>query len=95
MEPISSSKPEFENQVLSGMEAAGADETQSKSPHSLTAWPARRQHLFRISYSVFPVYNLIKPMDTDVKEMTKLTTDIEKATIAARKAYDQAGKGFK
>ncbi len=34
-------------------------------------------------------------MDTDVKEMTKLTTDIEKATIAVRKAYDQAGKEFK
>ena len=47
--------------------------------------------LFRISR----VKNLIKQMDTDVKEMTKLATDIEKATIAVRKAYDQAGKGFK
>ena len=41
------------------------------------------------------VKNLIKQMDADVKEMTKLTTDIEKATIAVRKAYEQAGKQFK
>jgi hypothetical protein len=41
------------------------------------------------------IKNLIKQMDTDFKEMTKLATDIEKETLAVRKVYDQIGKQFK